>query len=302
MTIPFTSAPVVINDIPRFVPLDNYAESFGFQWNRFAQTQLDREAASVGASEDRLFNVTGWKPSELEEACILEAGSGAGRFSRVLLERTGCQLYSFDYSNAVEANQRSNGAIAPDRFRLSQASITAIPYPDDAFDKVLCIGVLQHTPDFEASVRALVAKTRPGGEIIVDFYPVNGWWTYVHAKYLLRPLSKRMDHDRLLDMIDRHADRLIGAYRFLTRAGLGRLTRFLPIADLDGTMPAGLTPRQLREWAVLDTFDMFSPEHDHPQRIEHVAAMMERSGARVDFAGTVAHASGRAAVVRATRR
>ena len=71
-----------------------------------------------------------------------------------------------------------------------------MPFADDRFDKVLCLGVLQHTPDFEQSVAALVAKTRPGGEIIVDFYPVRGWWTKLHAKYLLRPWTRRMDHDR----------------------------------------------------------------------------------------------------------
>ena len=31
----------VRDGIPRFVPEDNYAESFGFQWNRFPGTQLD---------------------------------------------------------------------------------------------------------------------------------------------------------------------------------------------------------------------------------------------------------------------
>ena len=28
------------NGIPRFVPKTNYADSFGMQWNKFAQTQL----------------------------------------------------------------------------------------------------------------------------------------------------------------------------------------------------------------------------------------------------------------------
>ena len=59
------------------------------------------------------------------------------------------------------------------------------------------MGVLQHTPDFEASVKALIKKAKPGGEIVVDFYPVNGWWTKLNAKYLLRPFIKRLSHARL---------------------------------------------------------------------------------------------------------
>src|SRR2546423_2848934 len=38
--------------IPRFVPSENYARSFGFQWNRFDRTQLDQDL-HVPLSETR---------------------------------------------------------------------------------------------------------------------------------------------------------------------------------------------------------------------------------------------------------
>ncbi len=60
--------------------------------------------------------------------------------------------------------------------------------------------------------------------------------------------------------------------------------------------------KMLREWVVLDTFDMFSPAYDNPQIIKDVARMFERAGARVTFAGDVFHGGGRAAVVRAVRK
>src|SRR5215213_2399556 len=157
----------VINGIPRFGDLDNYSESFGFQWNRFAATQLHPH------SSERLWRETGWSPAELDGLDILEVGSGAGRFSRVILQETRANLYSVDYSTAVDANLRNNGHLAPDRFHLYQASLYELPFPDASFDKVLCLGVLQHTPDFEASVAALVAKAKSGGEVVVDFYPIR---------------------------------------------------------------------------------------------------------------------------------
>lgn len=291
----------VIDGIPHICEDSNYADSFGLQWNLFAETQIDREAAGQRQSEDRLFAETEWPRGGLEGQDILEVGSGAGRFSRVLLEKTRANLWSVDYSSAVNANRANNGAIAPDRFRLFRASIYDLPFPDGSFDKVLCLGVLQHTPDFEASVRALVAKAKPGGEIVVDFYPIKGWWTKICAKYLLRPFTRRMDHDRLLRLIDRHADRLIRASHVLDRMGLHALTRFLPVCDIRGSMPTGLSRAALREWVVLDTFDMFSPEHDHPQRVADVAAMMRRAGAEVTFAGFVQLAASPAAVVRAVK-
>jgi SAM-dependent methyltransferase len=290
----------VVRGVPRLCEASNYTQSFGLQWNMFRETQIDSE--QVRQSEIRFFAETGWAPEDLDGLDILEVGSGAGRFSRVILERTNANLWSVDYSSAVDANMATNGAIAPDRFRLFQASIYELPFPDDSFDKVVCLGVLQHTPDFEASVRSLIAKCKVGGEIVVDFYPIRGFWTKIHAKYLLRPITKRMDHQRLLRLIDRNADGLIALSRGLRRVGLNALNRFVPMCDIQGTLPPGLTDAQLREWVVLDTFDMFSPEFDNPQRISRVERMFRDNGADVTFAGYVHYLNGKAAVVRAIKK
>ena len=298
MPVQVIGNPRVVGDIPRFCEVENYTDNFGFQWNRFAETQVANAATIADFSENRLFDTTEWKPDELDGLDILEVGSGAGRFSRPILQRTRANLYSVDYSTAVEANLKNNGAIAPERFHLFQASVYEMPFPDNSFDKTFCLGVLQHTPDFEASVRALVAKTKPGGEIVVDFYAIRGWWTKIHAKYLLRPFTRRMDNTKLLALIEGNIDWLIGAYRFLDRIKLRPLTRFLPIVDIAGTFPQGLSAKQEREWAILDTFDMYSPDFDNPQRIETVAAMFERAGATVTFAGNISTGG---AVVRAIK-
>jgi SAM-dependent methyltransferase len=292
----------VINGIPHICEESNYTDNFGLQWNAFARTQIDGGDTNARVSEERLFIETAWSPEALAGLDILEVGSGAGRFSRPILEKTKANLWSVDYSSAVDANRANNGHIAPERFHLFRASIYEMPFPDDSFDKVLCLGVLQHTPDFEASVRALVAKAKPGGEIVVDFYPIKGFWTKIQAKYMLRPLTKRMDHKRLLRLIDRNVDWMMGASRLLERARLGVFRRFLPIVDVSGTMPPGLSPEELREWVVLDTFDMFSPEYDNPQRIETVAAMFRRAGADVRFAQFVPVANSTAAVIRAIKQ
>ena len=292
----------VIGGVPRIAPAANYAESFGKQWNKFRLTQIDRPEIGERISEQRLFAETGWKPEALKGLNILEAGSGAGRFSRVLLEHTEANLWSVDYSTAVDANMATNGKIAPERFHLFQASIYDMPFPDNSFDKVLCLGVLQHTPEFDQSVRALVAKAKPGAEIVVDFYHVRGFWTKIQAKYLLRPFTRRMRHDRLLSLIERNVDWMLALSKGLRRVGLGPLTRFIPLVDVGRTFPEGLPKTLVREIAVLDTFDMLSPEYDNPQRIAAVTRMFERSGAKVTFAGLVETVTGPAAVVRALKR
>ena len=84
----------------------HYSDSFGFQWLQHAKAQLD-SVTGLPISRSRLFSVTGW-PERMEGQRILEAGSGAGRFTEILLS-TGAEVWSFDASEAVEANRANNG-------------------------------------------------------------------------------------------------------------------------------------------------------------------------------------------------
>lgn len=255
---------------------ENYTENFGYQWNKFVKTQIDDQQNNI--SKIRFFAETNWDKEDLAGKNVLEVGSGAGRFSEVILNHTKANLYSVDYSNAVEANYKNNGHHG-DRLRLFQASIYDMPFAPGQFDKVVCVGVLQHTPDVERSVKSLISMVKPGGELVVDFYPVRGWWTKLHAKYIFRPYTKRLSHEKLYKKIDSNIDWLIKTYRFFSKAGVGKITnRFLPICDIDGTLPKNLTKEQLREWCVLDTFDMFGPQYDQPQRLSTVVNWFGKYG------------------------
>ena len=264
------------NGAYRIVEDDNYTQNFGYQWNRFAGTQVDKES-NLEMSKIRFFAETNWDKEDLTGKNILEVGSGAGRFSQIILDYTKAILYSVDYSNAVEANYKNNGP--HERLHLFQASIYEMPFAKAQFDKVLCLGVLQHTPNFEQSVKSLIDMAKPGAEVIVDFYGINGWWTKLHAKYLFRPVTKKMSHEKLLAAINTHVDWLIKTSSFFSTIKLGKIfNRFLPICDIAGTMPPNLPYAQLRELCVLDTFDMFSPEYDNPQSIETVVHWFKKYG------------------------
>lgn len=289
----------LINGVYRMVDQENYSSNFGYQWNIFEKTQLDRINQEQSQSEERFFVETNWPRDGLSEQDILEVGSGAGRFSQIIIDQTKANLTTLDYSNAVEANSRNNGPHP--RLRLFQASIYEMPFRPQQFDKVLCLGVLQHTPDFDESVKSLCEMVKPGGELVIDFYEKRSWITYVHAKYLLRPITRRMNHQRLLKLIEKNANWLISAYKLLYQLRLGILTRFLPICDIYNTLPKSLKGNRLREWVILDTFDMFSPRYDQPQTIANVKRMVEKTGLKLTFAGQVKFSNNKAAVVRAVR-
>ncbi len=288
------------NGAYRIVSDQNYSDSFGYQWNKFAGTQVDRNS-KLEISKTRLFAETGWHREDLSGQNILEVGSGAGRFTQILLDHTQANIYSVDYSNAVDANYQNNGP--HERLHLFQASIYELPFAKAQFDKVLCLGVLQHTPDFERSVQALTEMLKPGGELVVDFYSINGFWTKLHAKYLYRPFTRKMPHEKLYRLIENNIDWMIGASRLFSRMGVGRfINRFIPICDIENTLPAGLPYEQLRELCVLDTFDMFSPEYDQPQTISTVANWFRQYGMDRVWGGKVRYDNCVAAVVKGIKQ
>ncbi len=111
--------------IPRFVPSDDYASSFGYQWNRFRQEQID-SLNGTRQSEDRLFSETAWEPDWWNNKWILDAGCGAGRFLDVASRSEDCEIIGVDISGAVDAaretlSERSN-------VHLVQASILQLPF------------------------------------------------------------------------------------------------------------------------------------------------------------------------------
>jgi len=259
----------ILRGIPRFVCDDDYAESFGFQWNVHARTQLD-SFTNTPISRDRLFGTTKWS-GDLSGQAVLEAGSGAGRFTEVLVS-TGASVISFDLSSAVEANYRSNGK--NENLLILQASILDIPVRPRSMDKVMCLGVLQHTPDPARAFFCLADCVRPGGELAIDVYAAR-LRSLLSWKYLLRPITKKMDSKRLYRLIERATPALFSASEFLSRV-FGRFgARLLPIVYYPSL---GLSPEVARQWSVLDTFDMYSPAHDHPQTIKTVKSWFDKAG------------------------
>ena len=67
----------IVRGIPRFVEADNYTSSFGQQWNRFRDVQLD-SLTHCHRSEKRFDTETGWNADNLRGRWTLDAGCGAG--------------------------------------------------------------------------------------------------------------------------------------------------------------------------------------------------------------------------------
>ncbi len=205
---------------------------------------------------------------------VLDAGCGAGRFAEIALS-LGAEVVAIDYSDAVDAAQANLGLTAA--LHVVQADLYQLPFRRGAFDYVYSLGVLQHTPDAWKAIRALVDQLKPGGEITVDFY-LRRWTNLLQPKYWLRPVTRRIPAERLLAILQKRVPGMLRLSRRLQRLPLaGRYAaRLVPVANYAGIYP--LNERQLLEWALLDTFDWFSPRYDRPQRARTLQRELRATG------------------------
>jgi SAM-dependent methyltransferase len=271
----------IIKEIPRFVEEVNYADSFGYQWNLFDKVQLDG-FTNRNISSDRFFSYTGWNLEQLKNKNLLEVGSGAGRFSEVLL-KTGLNLFSIDYSNAVEANWKNNKEIG--NFFLAQANIYNMPFKDSIFDFIFCFGVIQHTPDPKASFVSMLKHLKVGGQIAMDVYPKN-WKSFFYSKYWVRWVTKRMNKETLLKLIKWYIPKWFPISTLLFKIPLIGKTigSIIPIANYSHLFPE-LSKTELVEWAILDTFDMLSPAYDIPQSLKTVRKWATSANLQILYCG-----------------
>jgi SAM-dependent methyltransferase len=253
----------IINFIPRFVSSENYASNFGLEWIKHAQTQYD-SYAGVNLSEKRFFEETKW-PGNLSGEIILEAGSGSGRFTEQAA-KTKAMIISFDYSAAVEANYQSNGN--KDNVLIVQADIYKMPFRKKYFDRIFCFGVLQHTPDPKKSFLNLVNYLKKDGKICIDVY--RKLRLLFFTKYFVRMFTRKMNPEKLYQRCKKWVDLLWGPTSLIAKLPKGRYINKLlfVFADYRGWLP--LKDKILKEWAVLDTFDMLSPYYDSPQSLKTI--------------------------------
>lgn len=240
------------NGIPRFVEGSTYADAFGEQWNFFRRTQLD-SYSGLPISRNRVRRCLGeelW--GRLRELRVLECGCGAGRFTEVLLDE-GAHVVSIDLSHAVDANAANCGLSRT--HAVAQADINDLPFRPQSFDVVLCLGVVQHTPNSEQALTSLYSHVAPGGSLVVDHYRLALGW-YTKTAPLFHEVLKRLPADTSLRFTNRMVDLLLPLHKkTVSNKRLHSLLAHLsPVLSYYRDLPE-LSEELQWEWARLDTHD-----------------------------------------------
>lgn len=100
---------------------------------------------------------------------ILDVGCGAGGLMKEL--RLFGEVYGIDIADRVVEFCKNKGIL-----NVSAGSITAIPYPDNSFDVVFALDVIEHIQDDEMAMCEIYRVLRLGGSAIISVPAFQSLW------------------------------------------------------------------------------------------------------------------------------
>jgi ubiquinone/menaquinone biosynthesis C-methylase UbiE len=126
---------------------------------------------------------------------VLDVGCGPGVMAAELLAR-GCRFYGIDPSEQTISIARHRFADREDA-RFVRGDAGTLPFADNFFDAVLCMGVIDSVPDASNAIAEMMRVLKPGGTLIVTganlmspyawwknfaYYPLLGVWHRFRAR------------------------------------------------------------------------------------------------------------------------
>ena len=249
----------IVRGVPRFVPTEQYADTFGRQWRRWSITQHD-SVNGTSIFRNRLISHSGWTPESMAGKVVVDAGCGPGGFIDIVRPHAAV-IIGFDLSAAIDSSYENHGK-CPNVY-LAQGDIFKPPIRRHCADRLFTFGVVQHTPAPESAFRSLIRLVKAGGEIAVWVYRK---WLIPPPTYWLRLFTRGMREPRTTRFIEWYTPKaliLSGAVRKVPMLG-NFLHRAIPVADYRGRLP--LSDEQNFEWALMDTHDALITRYTYPQK------------------------------------
>ena len=142
-------------------------EGFGREWTTFTQSASELTVEDRRAMFESYFSIFPWDMLP-PHSIGADIGCGSGRWAILVAHRVG-HLHAVDAGAAALSVARSNLA-GLDNVSFHHASVSALPFEDDALDFAYALGVLHHVPDTAQAIRDVAAKLKPGAPFLIYLY------------------------------------------------------------------------------------------------------------------------------------
>ena len=162
------------------------------------------------------------------------------------------------------------------------------PFLPEQFDVVICLGVIQHTSNPEATIKKLFDQCKTGGFIVFDHYRPE-IKRLTKLGFILRPFVKRLKPRAKFNVIQLLVTIFFPVHRLIRNIPFAQqvFSRISPITTYFHVYPE-LSPKLQREWSLLDTHDGLTDYYKHyrtPKQIEKLLQSLNATEISVNIGG-----------------
>lgn len=137
----------------------------------------DNFSSEIGSKNDSGIMILNFLKKEINiQKRILDGGCGEGRFSKYFIE-VGANITSMDFSE--EYVKLAKKKLKRGKFVVG--SVTKMPFPDESFDYIFSVDVLQHVPDLKKAILEFHRVLKKNGKLIIIDKNKFG----LHKKYMI---------------------------------------------------------------------------------------------------------------------
>lgn len=142
----------------------------------------------------------------IQDGCVaLDVGCGGGNTVRKLCDMVGCgKVYGIDYSELCvsKAQKLNHKNILCKRARISQASVSSLPFEDEKFDLVTSVESYYFWPDKLNDLKEIYRTLKSGGRLLLVFEMLRDEddpdkWKEVEEKLNIEAVSREGIEDML---------------------------------------------------------------------------------------------------------
>jgi SAM-dependent methyltransferase len=269
----------ITDGIPRMIADANAIdedtqESFGYEWQHFDRV-LDDYDEEAG-------NYFGVVPRETtQDAVVLDAGCGMGRWARHAASLGVRRLYAVDFSRAIDRAARTLEDTG--HAHCVQADLCRLPFREATFDFTYCLGVLHHLEDPDAGMASLNRVTRAQGDLLVYLYYALDNRPRAHRWLLAAVTAVRRLTSRLPKPVMHRLAWVIAVLVYLPLARLARLLERLGMVGAAHQVPLSHYRSYSLQFMAGDAFDRFATPIEQRYSRAEIAAWLARYGRDATF-------------------
>jgi SAM-dependent methyltransferase len=269
----------ITDGIPRLI-VEGHAidegtqDSFAYEWQHF-----DRVLGDYDEEAGNYFSVV---PAEItQDAVVLDAGCGMGRWARHAASLGVRRLYAVDFSRAID--QASRTLEEAGHAHCVQADLCRLPFRDGTFDFTYCLGVLHHLQDPDVGMSSLNRVTRADGALLVYLYYALDNRPRAHRWLLAAVTAARRLTSRLPKPIMYRLAWVIAVLVYLPLARFARLLERLGWTHAALQVPLSHYRSYSLQFMAGDAFDRFATPIEKRYSRAEIAAWLSSYGRETRF-------------------